>query len=270
VIDKQGLDKIVAVYELRDPRDESCSPRYVGITAKPLEVRVKEHITHNKKVNYKNNWIKSLVKEGITPTIHLIEVVTGWGYACEVEKYYIKEFKEQGYRLTNSTEGGDGIPGYIFDSEVLKNLRSKIDNTTKVKESNSDSGVSLVKNTGKWEAYIWVNNIKLCAGTYSFKEDAENARKFIIKEKHKMLTPDISELREIVKEYTKKEWCRKLLLKPPSIVFVKKTNRWKATTFHIGGKHKFICECASKEEAIMKYHLGVQKHVEDILRDYKC
>lgn len=107
---------MVKIYELRDPRDESKSPRYVGITTKrKLYKRLYCHLwsaKNEKTKSYKNNWINSLLKDGIKPTIHLIEEVEGWDYACEVEKYWIKEFKDQGYKLTNSTEGGDGTVGY--------------------------------------------------------------------------------------------------------------------------------------------------------------
>jgi len=104
---------LVKIYELRDPRDLKCSPRYIGITVKKLEYRLSLHL--NKKglqiKTYKNNWIKSLLEENIKPTIHLIEEIQGWEYACKVEKYWIKEFKKQNYKLTNGTLGGEGGGG---------------------------------------------------------------------------------------------------------------------------------------------------------------
>lgn len=96
---------LVKVYELRDPRDESKSPRYVGITTKSLGERLRGHlceIARTKHKSYKISWIKKLLKTKVTPTIHLIEEVEGWEYACEVEQYWIKEFREQGYKLTNT------------------------------------------------------------------------------------------------------------------------------------------------------------------------
>lgn len=118
-MDKENV--LVRVYELRDPRDIECKPRYVGITTKSLKYRLTAHkncITYD----YRGRWFKKLTREGVTPTIHLIEEVVGWDYACEVEKYWIKEFKEQGYNLTNSTEGGEGTTGYKH-SQTFKNFQ---------------------------------------------------------------------------------------------------------------------------------------------------
>ena len=68
---------LVKIYELRDPRDESKSPRYVGMTSKSLEKRLFAHLQsyYLAAKTYKNNWIKTLLLENIKPTIHLIEEV---------------------------------------------------------------------------------------------------------------------------------------------------------------------------------------------------
>jgi len=106
-------NRIVRIYELRDPRDPECRPRYVGITVKALDKRLVAHLTKNNLVTrtHKNNWIKSLLEKKVIPTIHLIEEVENWEESCEIEKYWIKEFREQGYNLTNSTDGGEGVLG---------------------------------------------------------------------------------------------------------------------------------------------------------------
>ena len=121
---------IVKIYELRDPRDPKCSPRYVGITSKSLKYRLEGHIYNSidkrRKLSYKINWIKKLTKVGIVPTIHLIEEVVGWNYAYQVEKYWIKEFKEQGYNLTNATDGGKGSLNFKHSEETINLLSNKI------------------------------------------------------------------------------------------------------------------------------------------------
>ena len=117
-MDKENV--LVRVYELRDPRDLECKPRYVGITTKTLKYRLSAHINNSKRdKTHKSFWIKSLLKNNIEPTIHLIEEVIGWNYACSCEKYWIKEFKFQRYKLTNGTLGGDGALGK-FHSEATK------------------------------------------------------------------------------------------------------------------------------------------------------
>ena len=116
-MDKNNI--LVRVYELRDPRDPECNPKYIGITTEPLYLRLRKHIGSLKSRGntLKKSWIKSLLKEKIRPTIHLIEEVIGWNYACEVEKYWIKEFKEHGYNLKNGTLGGEGTLGNKFSEE---------------------------------------------------------------------------------------------------------------------------------------------------------
>lgn len=138
---------IVKIYELRDPRDPECKPRYVGITTQSFKKRYKMHLSKRSLIpkTYKNNWIKSLLREGVKPSIHLIEEVVGWKYACEVEKYWIKEFKEQGYKLTNGTDGGEGALG-IKLSEEHRRARSKrlmghvLSEETKAKISKAHTG----------------------------------------------------------------------------------------------------------------------------------
>lgn len=135
-MDKENV--LVRIYELRDPRDTECKPRYVGITTKSLHYRLRMHINtsnSSKNNNYRVNWIRKLLKSNIIPTIHLIEEVFGWGYACECEKYWIKEFKEQGYKLTNSTLGGEGAFGIKLSKETRLKLRLKALNRVVSKET---------------------------------------------------------------------------------------------------------------------------------------
>lgn len=137
---------VVKIYELRDPRDLECKPRYVGITTTSLKRRLGIHLQKHRLKNntHKNNWIKSLLKDGIKPLPVLIEEVVGWKYACEVEKYWIKEFKEQGYKLVNSTEGGDGSQGYKWTPEVrekcMNHLRIRFTDEYRLKLSIAHTG----------------------------------------------------------------------------------------------------------------------------------
>jgi hypothetical protein len=127
------LEKVlVKVYELRDPRDSECKPRYIGITTFSLKKRLAEHTQKSEiiKNTHKNNWIKSLLKNGVKPTIHLIEEVESWKYACKCERYWIKEFNKQGYNLTNTSEGGEGHLGMKV-SEKFKKYLSEINTGTK-------------------------------------------------------------------------------------------------------------------------------------------
>lgn len=55
----------------------------------------------------KNEWIKSLLDQGLSPLLEIIEEVdvTEWK---EKEKFYISKFKEEGFHLFNLCGGGNG------------------------------------------------------------------------------------------------------------------------------------------------------------------
>ena len=85
--------------------------RYVGKTMYPKQ-RLYSHIKESKGVrnNHKINWIKKLLSENKKPKMVLIdEVDEDWQYW---EKYWIEQFKQWGFNLTNLTDGGDGGQGY--------------------------------------------------------------------------------------------------------------------------------------------------------------
>ena len=95
---------MVYIYSLIDPRNPNII-RYVGKTKNPKK-RIKEHINDSKRFNdYKSNWIKSLLKENISPIMNLI-IECDDESSIFLEKHYISVFKSK--YLTNSDEGGHG------------------------------------------------------------------------------------------------------------------------------------------------------------------
>lgn len=98
------------IYSLIDPITNQI--RYIGFTQKKLNERLWEHITlaNKGKKSYKYNWIRSLLTNHQLPIINLVhEVKTEtWQYW---EIHYIKKYHNLGYKLTNATDGGEGVPG---------------------------------------------------------------------------------------------------------------------------------------------------------------
>ena len=97
---------------------------YIGVTKKPIEKRLSEHIqeskrraSKNKKTTYKNNWINSKLNKGLNIEIHQVDFVPISEFAFW-ERHYISLFKSWGFTLMNLTDGGEGIFGYKFDDEV--------------------------------------------------------------------------------------------------------------------------------------------------------
>lgn len=140
----------VKIYELVDSEDLS-TPRYVGITVKSLKDRLNIHLSKSalKYNNHRINWIKSVINKSGKIVINLIEEVEGWGNACQREIYWIKKYREIGYNLTNSVDGGQGLYGRIISEESRKKMsdaRKGFTPTTETRLKQSKARKNYVKN----------------------------------------------------------------------------------------------------------------------------
>lgn len=97
------------VYGLVDPR--SGELRYVGKTSRPLEARVKQHlyaaVTEEK--THKAAWLRQLLASGLKPEAEVLEVHETAAALDEAERHFIAYFRGIGCRLTNATDGGEGL-----------------------------------------------------------------------------------------------------------------------------------------------------------------
>lgn len=93
------------VYGLLDP---DGFLRYVGKTKLVLSERLDQHCRDTKKT-HKGRWIRSLLKSGKKPSIFLIEECESEKVALENETFYVRYFRYIGCKLTNSTDGGEGV-----------------------------------------------------------------------------------------------------------------------------------------------------------------
>ncbi len=96
--------------------DDSGELRYVGKTEQTLAKRLKEHVApwHLIAATHKNSWIKQLLRYGLNPRIQTIQTLPKETVQSDLNKaeiYWIKFFKDQGCRLTNGTDGGEGLAG---------------------------------------------------------------------------------------------------------------------------------------------------------------
>jgi len=108
------------IYGLRKPgENKETDIRYVG-KAENLERRLRTHL-RDKSNNYKVHWIQGLRRSGIIPEIFVLE---GCGDNWEDrEIWWIAYCKSIGCKLTNGTNGGDGISGFRFSEESRKKMR---------------------------------------------------------------------------------------------------------------------------------------------------
>lgn len=115
---------ITYIYVLKDPTSDEV--RYVGKTVKPIQQRFRLHIWEAKNGGRtrKNNWIKSLLNQGLLPTIECIEVVEGDSWV-DREKHWISHYRKFG-NLTNHTDGGEGLAGHRHSEETK--LKMSINN----------------------------------------------------------------------------------------------------------------------------------------------
>lgn len=111
--------RTVKIYALIDPTDNQI--RYVGKTIYNLSTRLSQHIRDKNNKTYKFKWINSLLNKNAKPKIVLIEEVfeDEW---IEKERMYIRLFNSMGFKLTNTSEGGEGggTKGYKHSDDFKK------------------------------------------------------------------------------------------------------------------------------------------------------
>lgn len=102
-------DRRTSIYILKDPF--TMEIRYVGKTATKLRDRLLGHKDAAKKpTNHRLFWFKSIMDKGSLPLIEEIDFCP-WSESQALEIKYIKEFREKGYRLVNTSDGGEGTLG---------------------------------------------------------------------------------------------------------------------------------------------------------------
>lgn len=124
------MKKLVKIYCLYDPH--ILKIRYIGRTTDDLKKRLSEHISkakNEKKYNptvkgsHKNNWINSLLKEGIRPKIKLLTTIHGWKESHVLEKELIERY----YKKHDLVNGDDRGPGRLGKNKNLENEKQRIE-----------------------------------------------------------------------------------------------------------------------------------------------
>jgi len=122
--------------------------RYIGKTIDSLSRRFQGHLINARsgKRNHRCNWMRSLLKQGITPSIIQIGEVEGDG--CREEIAWIKYFRDEGVDLVNATDGGEGTLGF---SPSIK-TRKKMSLTRKRQLRSLKLRKKIGKASRKWQA----------------------------------------------------------------------------------------------------------------------
>lgn len=122
------------IYGLFDPRNEEL--RYIGATKHPSN-RLASHICHTQNT-HKSHWISSLTRIGLKPEMVILENVDENTWKRE-ERWWISYTKSIGAKLTNATDGGDGMlsaearakisawnKGKVISEETKEKIRAKL------------------------------------------------------------------------------------------------------------------------------------------------
>jgi hypothetical protein len=132
------------VYALTDPRTNEI--RYVGGTTKTLNSRLRNHIRYASSGggnDHKSCWIKSLLNDCVKPEIHLLEEVDG--HFADAEREWISCFRHMKMRLTNLTEGGQGMWGYKREHSEETRQKISVGNKGKILSPETKAKMSAVR-----------------------------------------------------------------------------------------------------------------------------
>ena len=129
-------------------KDENNTPRYVG-KSNNVKNRFTKHIYEASKYadrnTHKVNWIRSMLNNGLKPTIEIIDEVSveNWEYW---EKFYIEQYKTMGFDITNSREGGGSHIGTKTKEEIKLVLKWKMIGKKHSKEQNENQSKKMIGN----------------------------------------------------------------------------------------------------------------------------
>lgn len=104
----------IYIYALTDP--DSAEVRYIGKTIRPKE-RLQNHC-NDKTSCHRVHWIQSLIAAGKRPALIILECLSADADWQAAEKRWIADARTKGWRLTNSTDGGDGVVNLSGESKA--------------------------------------------------------------------------------------------------------------------------------------------------------
>src|SRR5688500_13374027 len=104
---------VTTVYALHDP--SSGAIRYIGKTTGTPQRRLVGHLSEAKRLqDYRSKWVRSILQAGLRPTMTVLEEVIGTlADGSLAERKWIAAHRGAGASLTNGTDGGEGMIGWV-------------------------------------------------------------------------------------------------------------------------------------------------------------
>lgn len=143
--------KTYKIYALRLVNSDEI--KYIGYTGTSLKKRLSRHLYECFRYNHKNaNWIKKHKdNEGIDIILledNINEIEIAW--LREVE--YIRNYRELGYDLNNTTDGGEGVSGILI-SEKLKGEGNPFYGKKHTEDSRNRMSIKAKERTGESNSF---------------------------------------------------------------------------------------------------------------------
>lgn len=98
--------------------------KYIGLTGKTLEARLKRHLKDKRSPTYRTNWIEATINRGFEVIITLIEDDLTFDESMDREIYWIADYKRRGHILTNSTNGGNATEVWKTSQSLVGRIHS--------------------------------------------------------------------------------------------------------------------------------------------------
>ncbi len=129
------------IYTLSDPRTDEV--RYVGKSCSGMK-RPRNHRSPSniESFTHKNNWLRSIVP--LKPVIEVVEEFSNPDGLVDAERFWIAQFRAWGFKLTNGTDGGDGLCGTIHSPET----RARIGAGNRGKVRSEENRISISRGLG--------------------------------------------------------------------------------------------------------------------------
>lgn len=167
-------NKTTFIYTL-STKEEPNNIRYIGKTDNPKD-RIERH-TQSYYLNegtYKSNWLKSEIKKGNTPMLNIIDEVShdNWQFW---ESYWIEQFKSWGFKLTNSTTGGEGLR---LTKEILDRRNKSRMHNTEIRLKEDFDNYKIKKENNIWSGERICNH---CYNIVKYKKEKRAELMKIIK-----------------------------------------------------------------------------------------